>query len=144
MESSPVLVVVTAEGCPACASFFSHVWPELESKIQSLNVQVLMVSSSQLNQFRSDLSSFVGWFPTLLMFSASSWNNTEEHLVGSIYGGYFDDNEKRPKITDFKLSVDSMFSWISSKANELVSETKKHAKSKKPSSNRVKYSFVEI
>lgn len=138
MESSPVLVIVTAEGCPACASFFSQIWPELRSKIQSLDVQVLLVSSSQLGQFRSDLSSFVGWFPTLLMFSHSAWNNTEEQLVGSIYGGYIDEVERRPKLGDFQLSVDSMYSWISSKVGELAS------KPKKTSSKRLKYSFIEI
>jgi hypothetical protein len=141
MESSPVLVIVTAEGCPACASFFANIWPELRQKIQSFNVQVLLVSSSQLGQFRRDLSSFVGWFPTLLMFSPSAWNNISKTLQGSVYGGYFADSDQRPNLGDFKLSVDAMFSWISTKAHE-------HAESrpapKKPTSNRLKYSFVEI
>ena len=135
----PILVVITAEGCPACSLFLSQIWPDLRTRINSLNVQTLSIDSSQLYQFRKDLQNFIGWYPTLLMFPQSSWKDTSQDLSGSVYGGYYDPIEKQPKLGNFSLSADEMYEWIQDNI-----DTAPVQRPKPRSKRQLKYSFVEI
>ncbi len=96
MSSKPILLLITATNCSACVSFKEHVWGEAKQKIESLGtVELKQIdlpsTNSQLPQsLPADVKRYVGWFPTLILVSSSSWNRGgNSKLDAEVFNGSF-------------------------------------------------------
>ena len=82
MSKKPVFVFVTADNCGYCSIFKERIWTELKNKLVSENrVDIVEInlpttgSKPDIINYPKDLRRFIGWFPTLILFPASSWYN---------------------------------------------------------------------
>nr|QBK90752.1 MAG: thioredoxin-fold protein [Pithovirus LCPAC201] len=103
--SIATLVIVTAQNCGGCAYYKRKTEANLHSaiKLYSNNrksrgvggIDVINISlestrspsSSILDRYHPDLKSYVGWFPTFLLFSDKRWKNKDIKLEGLVYNG---------------------------------------------------------
>lgn len=101
--SSPVLVVITADRCPACKNYKSICREKFISaakKIPNLRVKEFDVPSpepfdinkafnletGQKAEGPADLRNYLGWYPSFALFSGSSWDSNGK-LQGVVMNG---------------------------------------------------------
>lgn len=126
----PIFVLVTSEGCPACSSFLSNVWPELKSRLSSAPVSEVL--HMQADSVPRDIAKYVGWYPTILLFSYQSWHSSEQPQ-GEVFGGFFDGD--KVELGDFRPTTDNVIEWVKECASRLTSSSK---------APKRKYLFQEI
>ena len=94
MSSKPVFVLITAKTCPGCVIFKKNTWDDLKKDLEKQNkVQIVTIevpttqSKPDPNKYHKDLSRFIGWFPTFILFPADRWNNPKSELIGIVKNG---------------------------------------------------------
>lgn len=94
MDSRPVFVLITAKTCPGCVAFKKNTWDSLrdqlekDNKVQIVTVEVPTTTSKpDPVKYHKDLSRFIGWFPTMILFPSSRWNNHNSELIGIVKNG---------------------------------------------------------
>lgn len=95
--SRPVLLIVTASDCGACRGFKAHILPDLLDRLKSDNL--VNVVQDELPTFRSsninavdpdipaEVSNYIAWFPTLLLFPSPSFKDEPVILNGFVSRG---------------------------------------------------------
>ncbi|AHH01576.1 hypothetical protein pv_9 [Pithovirus sibericum] len=95
--SRPVLLIVTASDCGGCRGFKDHVLSDLLNRLKSDNL--VNVVQDELPTFRSsninavdpdipaEVSNYIAWFPTLLLFPSTSLKDEPVILNGFVSGG---------------------------------------------------------
>jgi hypothetical protein len=89
-QKGPVLLVIKASSCPACARLQS-IWPQLEPQIRQafpdIRIQMLELpnvsSDIDVGSWPAGLRVFTGgaaWFPSLVLISGSKWDQARERL----------------------------------------------------------------
>ncbi len=138
MDTRPVFMLVTAEGCGGCSIFKSKVLENLKNELENqgkvkfvhINVPVkpyFQLPQSQrknildLSNYHGGIGSFVGWFPTMSLFPASDWNDLSSKLRGVIKNGkimkFTDENGNSKDIVDMvgnanAMSKDDIINWV--------------------------------
>ena len=128
MNQKPVFVLITAEVCSACQHFKNNIWFDLKKELENQGkVKIVTINLPTLNskpdttKYHPDLKRYVGWFPTMSLFPASSWYNKSSELKGVIKDGqiipsFYDENGqfKSEHVEKGKiiLSKDSVLNWI--------------------------------
>lgn len=115
----PVLAVITADTCGGCVMFKQRVWPQLKKKIQDSNkVKLVEINLPSLRdripqQYPEGLQKWVGWYPTLGLFTADSWNSGG-NLVGSVFNGTFEGDKIKmlPQDQGRPMTVNDISDWI--------------------------------
>jgi len=95
MDSRPVFVLITAQTCSHCTLVFKpNIWPglkeqlEADGKVQIVTIDLPTTSSKpDPTKYHKDLSRFIGWFPTMILFPASRWYNRNSELIGIVKNG---------------------------------------------------------
>lgn len=105
--SIATLVIVTAQNCGGCAHYKKRTESNLHSaiKLYSNNrksrgiggIDIVNISlestrspsSGILDRYHLDLKSYVGWFPTFLLFGDKRWKNKNVKLEGLVYNGEY-------------------------------------------------------
>lgn len=88
----PVLVLITSEKCGACKHFKQKIWPRLgmylrkDTRFEVVEIHV-MDTANEIRRVHTDLVRFVGWFPTIMLFTGESWVSTL--LKGKVLNGEF-------------------------------------------------------
>ncbi len=122
-----MVVLITAESCSACKIFKRDIWPRLGMYIERdtrLDLTELHVvkNYNEIRATHTDLFRFIGWFPTILIFTGESWVSTS--LKGKVFNGQFKtDEDGRIKMTHYKdirgkasqvipLNHSKIYDWI--------------------------------
>lgn len=103
MDSRSIFVLATAKTCPHCTDFRRN-WDHIKSQIEATNlvriIDIEVNSTSEtpdLTKYPRDLSRWVRWYPTFLLFKGKSWDAAVPGpgrdvsgavLDGSIFNGY--------------------------------------------------------
>lgn len=136
--SKPVLVLIMSKTCGACIGFKRDKWGDLKNYLIKRNdVDIVEITvdppSTTLEQYHPDLAKYVGWYPTILLFSGSNWSNKSSSLKGFVKNGKLEGD----KVTNVPFEVngmkkqidyspDSIGKWIDNNINNLDTETTKN------------------
>ena len=123
MASRRILLIVTAEDCGACGHFKESTWPTLKKKLIQFDDldwrEIFQRSRSDPidpKRYPRDLQRHIGWYPTLLLFTAESWfrakENPNERLEGKIFGGHFDANGRVAFNPSLEITTEKILAWI--------------------------------
>lgn len=115
-----IFLLVTAGDCFHCNGFKKNVWPNLKSKldkrndIQIIHIELPLLSSTiSKTEYHRDLSKFIKWYPTIMLFPSSLWNNFNSKLEGEVMNGKFVKDviefDKESKIGYTEISI---IDWI--------------------------------
>lgn len=121
IDSRPICLVITSKTCPHCDTFKKNTWGSLkqkllnDTKIKLQEIELPTNRSPLGNEYPSELSNYIGWFPTILLITASSWNN-KKGLEVVVFNGIInngvaildpDVNKRKP------LTENNIIMWIS-------------------------------
>lgn len=142
--NKPTLLIVTANGCGACAKFKASFYESLIANIKSenlVNLELLHMPDISATlpddlklKYHPQLLNYTKWFPMIILFTAESWNNFDLNLDGVVFGGQFNDGELSP-IPNYKFSETVILAWISNqlKTNPLFKPKLPSTRQAKPS-----------
>jgi len=118
MDSKPVFVLIMAKTCGACQNFKRRIWSTLKKElIESDKVDIVEIevpttaSAPSTTKYHKDLRKFIGWFPTMSLFTGYSWNNPASTLKGIIKNGKMVNNRVET-IGKPDFSKNSVLEWI--------------------------------
>lgn len=154
MNNKHVFVLVTSLQCPTCINFKNNIWDSLKKKlnqIENLELVYIEIPSNTFNtsnipdKYNKDIIKYIGWFPSILLFTGKSWYNLKEKLVGTVMNGIFIGDELRQdrkirfhdeeiyKWVKNTLSTNLMFKNINeiiiTNGDDIIATTKKNTKS---------------
>lgn len=129
-----IIVLVTAKTCFYCEKFKKDIWNNVKTYIQKKNkskiLHIELQNTSSLPSiinYHPELSSFIGWFPTLLLFPIKLWKNYKSNLKGSVYNGEFvntnlnKENKNKIKLKDNgKFDYNSIVNWYDNNLNNNI------------------------
>jgi len=118
-QEKPVLVVITADTCGGCVMFKQRVWQQLKQRIQqSGKVQLVEINLPTVrdripSQYPTGLQKWVGWYPTLALFTPSSWKSGGQ-LQGSVFNGFLEGDKIKmvPQNQARAMTVEDIMDWI--------------------------------
>lgn len=122
MEYKPILTLIMAKTCGACQNFKKRVWPSLknelerEGKVNIVEIELPTTGSTPSDKYHKDLKKYIGWFPTLSLFPASSWNNRSSDLKGIIKDGVITPSGVKNE-GNIDLSKKSILAWVNKTVN---------------------------
>ena len=124
MNYNPVFVLVMAKTCGACQNFKRRIWPNLKQELERLNkVDIVEIELSSTNSvvsnttYHPELKKFIGWFPTILLFTGDSWNNKSSKLEGIVKNGKLNNNGVE-FVGKPDFSKQSVLEWLNENLNQ--------------------------
>ena len=135
MDNRPVFVLITSKVCPSCHGFKKKVWPDLrrelehEDKVKIITIDVPTLDSKpDPDKYHPDLKRYIGWFPTVSLFPASSWRDRSSELKGIIKDGRIipAGHDKNGKFQPERVAIvvkpnvtkNSILNWVDKTLNE--------------------------
>lgn len=127
------LLIVTAEGCPACSSFKEKTLPRLEQELVSKNygiekIHLPSTSAAIPDSYPTCLESFVVFFPSIILVQGRSWERTRSDRTARIGARVFNtikvDDRIVPRTKETKVqatTLPNIKNWISSIVDQDVS-----------------------
>ena len=110
---SLVIIVVTTDDCYHCHKpEFLNLVLQLESiyQIDKLNFQSLH-NFELPSSYPAELQKYLGWFPTILIFTKKSWNQGSD-FVGNVYNGHLVNDNIEYNYSDGPLTFENVVTWI--------------------------------
>lgn len=113
----PVLVLVTADTCGHCVNFKKNELNNLkqalqnEDKVYLIEINLPNTQSTPGIEYHPDCKKYIGWYPTFLLFSGSTWFNHNVPLKGSILNGKFKDDQVI-HVGGYKMLTNNIIDWI--------------------------------
>ena len=105
----------------------------IEEKVVEINLPTTGSKPDTVN-YPKDLRRFIGWFPTMILFPASSWYNNigadTEELIGLIkHGKIIPATDTKPEEVEqvdknMDLSEGGILKWIDGEEAELIARSK--------------------
>lgn len=94
MDTRPVFVLLTAETCGSCKHFKNSTWNSIKKELEKRNrVRIVEInvpstgSKPDSSKYHPELSRWIGWFPTIILFPSDRWDNHNSVLTGIIKNG---------------------------------------------------------
>ncbi len=142
-----IFIKVTADNCGVC-KIYQNFWPdylELLKKIPNLDIIEINLedNSSDPNpvEYPSELGRWIVWYPTFLLFTASSWSAAHRFqeydgtqlidksgplaLEGAVYNGAFN-NGKLIQLRGPAPTAENLIAWIITEMKNLSGDQKEN------------------
>lgn len=130
-KSAATLVIITAQTCGACNTYKMNTENNFMTSLRSfsnnrrnkglggidvinINLPSTQPSPDQienLNRYHPDLGPYLGWFPTFLLFTDSSWKNKQGKLNGVVYNGEYL-NGVWKAVGRSPINLSNLMAWI--------------------------------
>jgi hypothetical protein len=119
MTTTAVLVFISANDCVHCTNFIKNELGKLEARVANikkvefvhihLESRFLKVGA----EYHPQLTSYIGWYPTFLLFTYSSWHSRNE-LYGVILNGIKMGNAiHQVNSSQFtEVTTDNIINWV--------------------------------
>jgi hypothetical protein len=121
MNRKPVLVVMTSEACGHCANFKRNVLPYLERDLrEDGRVKLITIDLPQLTskpsreEYHPELRNYLGWFPTMSLFTPDTWYDRRSKLKGVLKDGKLIQmhGTVKPVMGTPNISKNSIMEWV--------------------------------
>jgi hypothetical protein len=128
------LVIVSANTCGACKSYYSNVHSDVEKALKEIKVNLVEVKFKDMNSaaekvvtgveeknksvISTYMTKFATWFPMFIFFTDKEWTSILQgstDFKGVIMNGEITQGKVNYKREGYPMSKDGIISWINAK-----------------------------